>query len=219
MNAVETEPKPAPNDLAGSLALRESRDPTAQLTLTRATPAAVFRIAQRMYLQGRRLDMQAIASEAGVSRATLYRWTGPREQLLSDVLWSLSNEIFEQAKADHPAHTGAERLLAIFRQHVGALVRARPLHVFLQQETHAALRILTSRDGGVQPRTVASLAALYREEFDAGAFSPRADIASLAYAVVRVTEGFIYNDAIAAVEPQVERAASIVALLLDSPST
>jgi hypothetical protein len=29
-----------------------------------------------------------------------------------------------------------------------------------------------------------------------------------------VTEGFIYNDAIAAIEPQVDRAASIVALLL-----
>jgi hypothetical protein len=33
---------------------------------------------------------------------------------------------------------------------------------------------------------------------------------------VRVTEGFIYNDAIVAIEPEVERAASIVALLLDS---
>ena len=163
--------------------------------------------------------MQALAAEAGVSRATLYRWTGPREQLLSDVLWSLSNEIFEQAKADHPAHTGAERLLAIFRQHVGTLVRARPLQVFLQQETQAALRILTSREGGVQPRTVSALAALYREEAEAGSFSPRADIDSLAYAVVRVTEGFIYNDAITAIEPQVERAAAIVALLLDSQHT
>jgi AcrR family transcriptional regulator len=220
MTAIGAPVERIPNDLPGSLALRASRDPAAQLTLTRATPAAAFRMARRMYLQGRRVDMQALASEAGVARATLYRWTGPREQLLSDVLWSLSNEIFEQAKADNPAHTGAERLLAIFRQHVGALVRARPLHVFLQQETNAALRILTSREGGVQPRTVSALAALYREEAEAGSFSPRADIDSLAYAVVRVTEGFIYNDAIAAIEPQVERAASIVALLLDeSPSS
>jgi AcrR family transcriptional regulator len=206
-------------DLDGSLALQASRDPDAQLTQTRATPAAVFRMARRTYLQGRRVDMQALASEAGVSRATLYRWTGPREQLLSDVLWSLSNQIFEQAKADNPAHTGAKRLLAIFRQHVDALVHAQPLHTFLRQETHAALRILTSQEGGVQPRTVTALAALYREEADADAFSPRADIDSLAYAVVRVTEGFIYNDAIAAIEPQVERAASIVALLLEHPSS
>ena len=202
--------------MAGSVALRAASDPHAQTTLTRATPAAAFRAARRMYMRGERLDMQALAAELEVSRATLYRWTGDREQLLSDVLWSLSNDIFEQAKADHPRHTGAKRLLAIFRQHVEALVQARPLHIFLRQETHAALRILTSEEGGVQPRTVRALAELYREEQQAGAFNPIADVDTLAYAVVRVTEGFIYNDAIVSLRSaEVERAASIVSLLLD----
>ena len=59
-----------------------------------------------------------------------------------------------------------------------------------------ALRILTSRDGGVQSRTVGKLAELYREEQQSGAFKPRTDVGTLAYAVVRVTEGFIYSDAI-----------------------
>src|SRR5438067_2297492 len=198
-------------ELGGSLALRAARDCPSDLTRTQATPAAAFRAARRTYLRGLRVDMQALAAELGVSRATLYRWTGPREQLLGDVLWSLSDAIFEQAKADHPEHAGPERLLAIFRQHVGALVQAKPLHLFLQQETGAALRILTSPDGGVQPRTVQRLAELYREEHDAGSFQPRADISTLAYAVVRVTEGFIYNDAIATVRPEVDRAASVVA--------
>jgi AcrR family transcriptional regulator len=203
-----------PSSLAGSLALREARAVAPELTRSSSTPAAAFHAARRMFLQGRRLDMQALAAELQVSRATLYRWTGHREQLLADVLWSLSDDIFERARADHPEHSGTGRLLAIFRQHAGELVRARPLHVFLQQETHAALRILTSRDGGVQARTVWKLAQLYQEEQRAGGFEPRADVASLAYAVVRVTEGFIYNDAIVAIEPQVERAAAIVALLL-----
>jgi AcrR family transcriptional regulator len=198
----------------GSLALRAAREADVQLTRTRVTPAAAFRAARRMYLRGERVDMQALAAELDVSRATLYRWTGPREQLLADVVWSLSDDVFEAAKADHPEHRGSERLLAIFRQHVGVLVRAEPLHIFLQQETHAALRILTTPAGGVQSRTVFKLAELYREEERAGAFKPRTEIASLAYAVVRVTEGFIYNDAIATVEPEVERAASIVSLLL-----
>ena len=200
----------------GSPAMRAAREPDPELTRTSATPAGAFRGARRMYLKGQRLDMQALATELGISRPTLYRWTGDREQLLSDVLWSLSDELFERAKADHPEHTGAERLLAIFRQHVGALVHAWPLQRFLLQETQVALRILTSRDGGVQPRTVTSLATLYREEEDNSAWRPQADVDSLAYAVVRVTEGFIYNDAIAAVEPNVERAASIVALLLQA---
>jgi AcrR family transcriptional regulator len=198
-----------------SLALRAARDANAEISRTRATPAGAFRAARRMFLRGRRLDMGALASELGISRATLYRWTGHREQLLADVLWSLSDEIFEHAKADHPEHLGTDRLLAIFRQHVGALVAAEPLHIFLQRETHAALRILTSPEGGVQPRTVWKLAELYREEQETGAFQPRIDPAALAYAVVRVTEGFIYHDTITTIEPKLERAARIVALLLE----
>ena len=198
----------------GSLALRCSRGPHVEPTRTRATPAGAFLAARRMYLQGRRVDMGALAKQLDISRATLYRWTGHREQLLADVVWSLSDDIFEQAKADHPEHLGVERLLAIFRQHVGALIAAEPLHVFLQHETQPALRILTSPDGGVQPRTVARLAELYREEQQAGAFQPRIEPTALAYAVVRVTEGFIYNDAITTTEPELERAERIVALLL-----
>jgi AcrR family transcriptional regulator len=198
-----------------SLALRAARDANAEATRARATPAGAFRAARRMYLQGRRVDMGALANELGISRATLYRWTGHREQLLADVLWFLSDEIFEQAKRGHSEHLGVERLLAIFREHVGALIAAEPLHVFLRQETHAALRILTSPDGGVQLRTVWKLTELYREEQQAGAFQPRIDPDALAYAVVRVTESFIYNDALLTIEPEVDRAAAIVAALLE----
>jgi AcrR family transcriptional regulator len=200
---------------SGSLALKAARGTDVETTRTQATPAGAFLAARRMYLQGQRLDMGALAKQLGISRATLYRWTGHRDQLLADVLWSLSDDLFEQAKADHPEHLGVERLLAIFRQHVGALIAAEPLHIFLQQETQAALRILTSPDGGVQSRTVARLAELYREEQQAGTFQPRIDPAALAYAVVRVTEGFIYNDAIATIESELERAERIVALLLE----
>jgi AcrR family transcriptional regulator len=158
--------------------------------------------------------MRALAQELGVSRPTLYRWTGPREQLISDVAFSLSDDAFEQAKRDTAHLSGSARLLAVFRQHVEVLVGAGPLQAFLHQETNVALRILTARGGSVQLRAVASLADLYREEQSAGSFHPRAKPDVLAYAVVRVTEGFIYNDAIAAVEPAVDEAAAIVSLLL-----
>lgn len=196
-------------------AFRAAQDRDAELSRTRATPAGAFRAARRMFLRGERFDMRALAAELHVSRATLYRWCGHREQLLSDVLWSLSHQLFERAKADHPRHTGSERVLAIFRQHVNAIVGARPLQVFLQQETHSALRLLTSEAGGVHPRTVGDLAGLLGEELEAGTLSLRADVDSLAYAIVRMTEGFIYHDAVVGTEPDVERAASIVALLIE----
>jgi AcrR family transcriptional regulator len=195
-------------------AFRAARDRDAELTRTQATPAGAFRAARAMFLRGERLDMRSLAAELGISRATLYRWCGHRDRLLSDVLWSLSHQLFERAKADHRDKQGAERVLAIFRQHVGGIVSAPPLQGFLKQETHAALRLLTSETSGVQPRTVEDLAELLGEEHEAGALELRADADTLAYAIVRMTEGFIYHDAVVGAEPDVERAASMVALLL-----
>lgn len=190
------------------------RGSNAQLTRTQATPARAFRAARRMFLRGQRLDMQSLAVELGISRATLYRWCGPRERLLSEVLWSLSHQLFERAKADHGDKRGVERVLAIFRQHVDGIVGAGPLKVFLKQETHAALRLLTSDAGGVQPRTVHDFAQLLRDEQRAGAMKLRADADTLAYAIVRMTEGFIYHETVIGTEPDVDHAAAIVALLL-----
>jgi len=56
---------------------------------------------------------------------------------------------------------------------------------------------------------------LLRKEQEARPFVTQTDLLSLAYAIVRLTEGFIYDDMIVTSEPQVERAARIVALLLD----
>ena len=168
-----------------------------------------------MFLKGERVDMPALADELGVSSKTLYGWCGERDQLLGEIVGSLSEELLRRAKADHVEHSGAGRILAIYRQYLGALVNARPLQVFLRQETHVALQILTSSKGYVQPRSVQMLDELLREEQDAGAFAPQTDLLSLAYAIVRLSEGFLYNDTIVATEPQVERVTRIIALLLD----
>ena len=201
-------------DLGGSPAYRAYRAGGPWGSVPRPNPAAAFRAARRRYLAGERIDMRGLAAELAIARPTLYRWTGHRDQLLSDVLFSLSDDLFERAKRESAQLSGSERLRAVFRLHIEPLVRSQALQIFMRQETYAALRILTSRDGGVQSRTVTRLAELYRAEAASGAFTPRADPDALAYAVVRVTEGFIYNDAILAVEPAVEPAAAIVALLL-----
>lgn len=126
MSAVQASAEQGDRPAGTSLAFRAALEADAPLARTSATPAAAFLAARRMYLKGQRIDMLALAAELGVSRATLYRWTGPRERLLADILWSLSDEVFEQAKTDHPQHAGVERLLAIYQQHVGVLVEAAP---------------------------------------------------------------------------------------------
>lgn len=181
----------------------------------RATPADAFNAARRTFLGGERLDMGRLAADLGIAKATLYRWTGPREQLLGDVLWSLAEDTFDGVVKTTPESPDASRMLEIVRRYVGVLVEAPPLRRFVHEETQTALRLLTSRAGPVQGRLVAKTAELLRSEEARGALKLRTDAETLAYAIVRMTEGFMYSDdAVSDLETAVDDVVAIVRLLV-----
>ncbi|MCA1720850.1 MAG: hypothetical protein LC779_07045, partial [Actinobacteria bacterium] len=60
------------------------------------------------------VDMDVLARQVGVSRATLYRVVSSRERLLGDVLWEQGRQIM--AYADRRADgEGPERLVRLAR--------------------------------------------------------------------------------------------------------
>src|SRR5438094_5640822 len=70
----------------------------------RGRPAAASRedvlaLAMHRYLRGRRIDVQAIASELGLGRTTIYRWFGSRDELIGEVLVRAAEPLLEQARA------------------------------------------------------------------------------------------------------------------------
>jgi AcrR family transcriptional regulator len=201
-------------DAQFSVAYGAARSPEPVLVTQRATPAAAFEAARHVYLSGKRLDMRELAGELGVARTTLYRWTGGRDQLLMDVIWSLSEDLIADVWSKTSDRRGTERLLETFRQYTKVVVRSRALRAFLLNETRAALRLLTTR-GSFQDRLVDIVQRIIEEEQTRGAFNPRVEPPVLAYAIVRVIEGFVYNDSIAALEPQVDTAIDIVRLILE----
>jgi AcrR family transcriptional regulator len=180
---------------------------------TVANRADVLAAARRRYVEGERVDMRAIAADLGVSRATLYRWYGSREALLGEAIARETEEYFARVRA-RVGGRGAPALLETFDQINRGLVRASGLRRFLEQERESALRTLTSSAGRVQPAAVAAIAALIEEEAEAGAYHPPTDPATLAYAIVRLAEAFIYNDALAGIRGDVEGLKRIEAALL-----
>src|SRR5215831_15336616 len=75
-----------------------TRVPTRAVKLSATVSTARFaRRAARWVYEGKRLDMQALADELGVSRATLFRRVGCREELLSQALWVLAKRTMEIA--------------------------------------------------------------------------------------------------------------------------
>ena len=75
--------------------------PSASRAGTRAASASarIVATAARWIHDGRRLDMRGLADELGVSRVTLFRRVGSREELLSQALWLLTERMLEAAAA------------------------------------------------------------------------------------------------------------------------
>jgi AcrR family transcriptional regulator len=73
-------------------------------------PGRAVALAARWVHEGRRLDMQGIADELGMSRATLFRQAGSREALLGKALWVLAEQTLAAATARWEARRPAGQL-------------------------------------------------------------------------------------------------------------
>jgi AcrR family transcriptional regulator len=181
-------------------------------------PAAASRedalaLATERFLAGERVDVRGIALELGLARATMHRWFGTRESFLAEVLATLAEERLAAIRSATPG-TGARALLDCFDGFNRELAATRGLRALLAHEQERALRVLTWSGGIVQPRVVAAVERLICAEVDAGAFEPAVDPGSLAYAIVRLAESFLYNDAIIGIRGDTERLREVEAVLL-----
>jgi AcrR family transcriptional regulator len=192
-----------------------------EATRARGRPAAASRedvldAGLYRYLRGRRVDVQAIAAELGVGRATIYRWFGSREKLIGEVIIRATEPVLAEARSDLEGK-GGPGLLDTFDRFNRALADAPALRSFVEQEREAALRIIASGGGLVQPRMVELIAGLISEEAEAGTYEPPVEPSTLGYAIVRLAEAFLFNDAVAGIRGDVDRLREVEAALLGVP--
>ena len=184
----------------------------------RGRPAAASRedlleTALDWYLHGRRIDVQALAAELGLGRTTIYRWFGSRDRLIGEVLIRAAGPVLDEARAGGRGK-GAALLLDTFDRINRSFAAAPALRQFVEQERDTALRIMTSSSGVVQPYMVSRVQACIEDEVAAGRYEPPVDPATLAYAIVRLAEAFLYNDAGPGMRGDVDRLREVEAALL-----
>jgi AcrR family transcriptional regulator len=177
-----------------------------------ASREAALALARSRYMAGQRIDVQAIARELGLARATMHRWFRTRELLLGELLAELGEERLQRLRRRVPGH-GARALLDSFDAFNRELAGAAGLRALLAQEPEVALRVLRSSGGLVQPRMVAAVQRLIEQEIREG-FAPAVEPDLLAYAIVRLAEAFLYNDAAAGDSGDTERLRRVEAALL-----
>jgi AcrR family transcriptional regulator len=178
-----------------------------------ATREQVLDAALNRYLRGRRVDIQAIAGELGLGRATVHRWFGTREALIGEVIVLAATPVLEASRAEARGK-GGRALLETFDRFNRRLADAPALRQFVDAEREAALRIITSRNGIVQPRMVAMITELITEEARAGRYDPPVEPAVLGYAIVRLAEAFLFNDAALGSRGDLDRLCEVEAALL-----
>ncbi len=174
-------------------------------------------VAREQYLSGQRVDLTVVARRLGLGRATIYRWFGSRERLLGEVIADELELLIARERREVRAR-GIEGLLETLDRVNRALARATAVRRFVEQERLSALRLLTSSSGQVQPRGVACVTALIEAEVEAGEYEPTAEPDTLAYAIVRLAEAFLYNDAAIGIRGDHERLRDVQAALLGLPS-
>jgi AcrR family transcriptional regulator len=179
----------------------------------RATPAAAFARAREMFLSGERLDMGQLAAELGVARATLYRWTGDRNRLLGDIVWTELRSLFEHIDDTTPGE-GVDRLERMAGVFLDGMSNNTSLSAFLALEGPAGVRLFTNPTGHVRKRIIAAVIEMIGREADAGHYRPPDDPRILAEAVVSIGERFLYHSGDQAMSPDPATAKRIIGLLL-----
>jgi len=202
-----------PQQSTASSRLRQSHESQ----VAKASPADAFAAAKKVILKGAKLDMSALAAELGIGRATLYRWTGDREQLIKEVLAIFLQDTFAwiDRRLDKEKIEGPERFARAVEDMIRALTKSKPVYWLLRNEPDVALRILTG--GGVnslQTVTMEKLVGIIEQEVEKGNYRPRLEPRLLAYTTVRLVDSFVYGDIIAEVPLDFAAASRVIRSLL-----
>jgi AcrR family transcriptional regulator len=190
--------------------------PAARRRSSRAKPEDAVRSARRRFVRGERIDLQEIATELGINRVTLYRWFGTREGIAGEVLCEFADEAWDFAGRETRAR-GPEYVARRLYHFLRSIQTFEPFQRFVAASPEHALRVLTSRHSRVQAHVVGLVRQLLDREQEAGRLSLPNDLDSLAYALIRISESFLYNDLITGRESDLDKALPILAALLQAP--
>jgi AcrR family transcriptional regulator len=183
----------------------------------------IVRIAARRIDRGVRLDTRTLAAELGISRSTLFRRVGNREDLMGDALWYMADHTMALAirdweKVNGPAvrdPDGQLRCLAVMRRYRADIAGNQGFRRLLDDEPSVAMRVLLDPYGRVQPRVMTAHLELLGRDVADGGFTPAVSLDSLCYAIVRLGEAFLYSDVLASRTPDLDAATTLLAALVE----
>jgi AcrR family transcriptional regulator len=175
----------------------------------RAGEADAFALARTTFLANERIDMQTLASQLGIARATLHRWVHTRENLIDHVLGELASETGALAIAGTHGELD-DRIVDAMKLVVERTARFKPIRGFVEREPALALRLVIGERFSLRQRLLDELVQLIEEEAP-----ERVDqLRGFAPTVVEIATALVWSSLVAGDEPSGERVAAITRALL-----
>jgi hypothetical protein len=156
---------------------------TTQTSRRVLAPGAVVRGAARQFQSSGSLDMDLLATQLAISRATLYRIAGSRDALLGDALWALGGRALDRARAAR-RRPGVDGVIEVSRRFADRVWSAGAMRRFVAAEPSTAARVLFTPSGEVQRRAVLAQRDIFAEAW----VKPPGDPLQLALLYVRIME-------------------------------
>jgi tRNA-splicing ligase RtcB len=117
------------------------------------TPEDAIRVGREHFLERSDIDMEAVAYDLDVSRATLYRVAESRDRLLGDVLWSFAKGNYGLSVQETDT-TRPERVIEVLRRFGDRIFYSESFRRFLRSEPETAVRVLFTPVGRIHERFV-----------------------------------------------------------------
>ncbi|MEV6491200.1 QsdR family transcriptional regulator [Actinoplanes sp. NPDC051633] len=144
------------------------------------------------FLSRSTLDMEALAGELAISRATLYRVAQSRDALLTDILRTITEAMLRESRAAR-TKDGFDGVIEVSR-HFGEQLRSPIIERFLKQDPEAAARTLFTPAGAVHESAVAAQLEIFAETGLTERLRRDGDDVQLAYLYVRTVAAYLYSE-------------------------
>jgi AcrR family transcriptional regulator len=178
------------------------------------SPEEVITAATRTYLRGEALDMSALAADLGIGRATLYRWVGNREDLLTSVL-AEGTELTFRAAIKGANGQGVALIIDCLRRFMNSVLTTPALKALTAREPMLFLRLATM-PGAIEGRAAQMVGELLAQEEATGRITLMLPSSVMAQAIIRICDSHLYAHLLGHKEPEIDTALQLVGLLLNA---
>ena len=119
----------------------------------RPEPADAIEVARELFESGARVDVLAVARRLGVSRATMHRWFGTRDQLVGELLDAIAQGLIADALSATRGR-GDERVFDFTRRVATASAALAPLRATVEEEPSLVLHVMLDDAGPIRTRVI-----------------------------------------------------------------